>query len=407
MLTLSKEQARRFILAHQGLGPKPEFRGKSGALDFVRRVGCIQYDPLNIVGGNSDLVLQARIPEYMPSILTELLYHDRKLLDGWDKNMSIYSTGDWPYFQRLRKAANNNARISDPIDKILPQIRLAIEKQGPLSSLDLNFKKKIDWSWAPARLSRAALESMYFWGELTIHHRIHTRRVYDFMSRHFSEELLSATDPNETEAQYHDWYVHRRLGSVGLMWDKAGDAWLGMSGIKSKERKATLTRLLKRSLVRQIQVAGISELCYVRTVDVEHLNKCLETKSRSSRAIILAPLDNLLWDRRFIKALFDFYYIWEVYKPAAERRFGYYVLPILYKDKFIARFEPGRDKPSNALIIKKWWWEPGIKRSAKMQADLILCFRRFLKYLGSEKILIEKKTLHDGELHWLNIQAKS
>ena len=97
-ITLTKQQARRFILAHQGLWPPYQFEGKAGILDFISHVGCIQFDPLDIVGHNPELVLQARVSGFRSAMLQELLYEDRKLLDGWDKMMAIYCTQDWPYF---------------------------------------------------------------------------------------------------------------------------------------------------------------------------------------------------------------------------------------------------------------------------------------------------------------------
>jgi uncharacterized protein YcaQ len=100
-------------------------------------------------------------------------------------------------------------------------------RQGPISSLDLDIHEVVDWSWAPTRLARAALESMYWWGELIIHHRINTRKVYDFSHNHLRDELLKREDPNLMEEAYQDWYVLRRIGSVGLLWGKSGDAWLG------------------------------------------------------------------------------------------------------------------------------------------------------------------------------------
>ena len=400
-LTLTNQQARRFILAHQGLWPPYTLEGKAGALGYIRRVGCIQFDPLNIVGRNPELVLQARVADFRPAMLEELLYEDRKLLDGLDKNMSIYGVEDWPCFHRRREGARRYyGDGSRPAKSILPQVRQAIEERGPLSSIDLDFNQTVDWSWSPTRLARAALESMYAWGELIIHHKVNTRKVYDFASRHIPEELLSATDPNETEEQFHDWYVLRRIGSMGLVWNKSGDAWLGMR-VKSKERKAVLARLLEQGKVIEVRVEGIGLPLYMRSEDRMTLDQALEADDPLPRAAILAPLDNLLWDRRFVEELFDFYYVWEVYKPVAERRYGYYVLPILYGDRFVARFEPGRDKKSGAFAIKNWWWEPGVTPSERMQSDLRHCFRRFLGYLGTDDLRIDGETVKQAGLDWL------
>jgi hypothetical protein len=92
-----------------------------------------------------------------------------------------------------------------------------------------------------------------------------------------------------------------------------------------------------------------------------------------------------------------------VYKPVEERRYGYYVLPILYGERFIARFEPGRDKKNGTLTIKNWWWEPGILPSPEMQADLLHCFECFLSYLGAHTLQIERQAAEQSSLDWLAV----
>ena len=403
-MNITRQQARRFILAYHGLWPTHRFKGEKGILEYIRRVGCIQFDPLNIAGHNQELVLQARIPGFRSEMLKDLLYKDRKLVDGWDKVMSIYSTEDWPYFARRRDAVlehHRTHRRSKPVFEVLPQVRRIIEKQGPVSSRDLDLKKVVDWSWAPTSLGRAALESMYSWGELVIHHKINTRKVYDFAHRHIPQELLSAPDPNETEEQFQDWFVQRRLGGVGLLWSKSGDAWLEMSDIKSKQRQATLERLQKQNAVISVQVEGIAHPLYMRSRDLDLLHEVLDSHKRSSQSAIIAPLDNLLWDRNFVEELFNFRYRWEVYKPVKEREFGYYVLPVLYGDRFVARFEPGKDKRQSRLCIKNWWWEPKIKTSERMRHSLRSCFKRFLAFLDLDELYIDHKLAKRADLEWL------
>ncbi len=405
-VTISKEQARRFLLTYQGLWPSSALEGKSGILRYVRRVGCIQFDPLNIVGYNQELVLQSRISGFRPFMLEELLYKDRKLVDAWDKNMSIYSTEDWPYFRRNREAALHRlGNSSQPVVPILPQVRKEFEERGPLSSADLDFNETVNWSWAPTRLSRAVLESMYFWGELVIHHKTRTRKVYDLAARHIPHELLQAPEPNRTEEQYYAWYVLRRIGSIGLLWNKSGDAWLGISGLKSAERSHAFSQLLHEGKVMEIGVEGIKPLLYIRSEDKPLLDHILECGKASTRAAILAPLDNLLWDRQLVKELFEFDYRWEVYKPVTERRYGYYVLPVLYGDRFIARFEPGKDKQSGALIIKNWWWEPDVTPSKELLSALSLCFKEFIAYLNTDSIQVGASLSKEANLGWLAIHS--
>ena len=399
---LTNRQARQFLLTHHGLMSGYTLKGKSGVLEYIRRVGCIQFDPLNIAGNNPELVLQARVKDFKPRMLQELLYEDRKLLDGWDKNMSIYCVQDWPYFQRYRGYAVRRFGGDDrPATQIMPQVRAAIEEQGPLSSIDLDFDHSVDWSWAPTRIARAALESMYSWGELVVHHRVHTRKVYDFANRHLPAELLDAIDPNQGEEAYHDWYIYRRVGAVGLLWNRGSDAWLGMLDMKSPQRQAAFKRLSATGKLLEVEVEGIDAPLYIRYEDSKLLESLLGVQSPRKRAVILAALDNLLWDRRFIRTLFGFDYVWEVYKPVAERRFGYYVLPVLYGDRFIGRFEPGRDKESGALVIKNWWWEAGVSMSKTMGMELARCFKRFLRFLGTDHLFIDRRLAGQDTLRWL------
>ncbi|HZW02391.1 MAG TPA: crosslink repair DNA glycosylase YcaQ family protein [Anaerolineaceae bacterium] len=362
-MELSKQQACHFLLAHQRLSPAYPLRGKDGIRDHFRRVGCIQFDPLNITGQNADLVLQARVAEYRPELLRALLYEDRALLDGFDKVMSIYPVEDWPFFERWRERARNHVvRSHAAVTAAMPKILAAIEERGPLSSKELEMNETITWDWGTSsRLSRAALETLYFRGELVVHHKVHTRKYYDLARRCVPAELLEIPDPNSTEEDYQDWHVLRRVGSVGLLWDRAGEVWLGLLGVKSPERKAALGRLVEQGKLRQVIVAGIKDPFYYRTEDQETFEASLSAAESPDPVRLMAPLDNLLWDRRMLKALFDFEYTWEVYVPAAKRRYGYYVLPVLGGDRFIARCEPVLDRKRQALVLKNWWWEPGVE----------------------------------------------
>jgi uncharacterized protein YcaQ len=174
-----------------------------------------------------------------------------------------------------------------------------------------------------------------------------------------------------------------------------------MSRIKSKERSAALARLLGEGEILEVGAEDIDQPLYMRSEDRVTLEQVLDSEDPPHRAAIIAPLDNLLWDRRFVEKLFGFSYIWEVYKPVDERRYGYYVLPVLYGDKFVARFEPGRDKGNGALLIKNWWWESGINQSQNMHLALHKCFERFLCFLGTDKVQIDQRIAEVAGLDWL------
>jgi uncharacterized protein YcaQ len=399
---LTKQQARRFVLAHQGLWPPRALEGKAGVMAVIRHLGCIQFDPLDVVGRNPELVLQSRVRDFRPEMLDDLLYEERKLVDGWDRNQAIYPVEDWSYFQRQRdRVRRNPGKSAEAVKGVLPQVREAVEDRGPLSSLDLDFDRTVDWSWAPTRLARAALDSMYGWGELIVHHKVHTRKVYDFAHRHIPEEILQTPDPNETEEDYRDWYVFRRLGGIGLMWDRASSVWRPMTGVNSRARSAALARLQDEGRVREVQVNGIEQPLYMRSEDEPTLDAVLASGQPDPHAALIAPLDNLIWDRQFVETLFGFEYRWEVYKPVAEREYGYYVIPVLYGDRFVARFEPDRDAPDGVLGIKGWWWEPDVAVSGEMQHAIRQAFAVFLTYLGADRLQVEEERQAQGELSWL------
>jgi uncharacterized protein len=386
-MIITKLQACRFILTYQGLYPPNKIKTKKELLAFIKKVGCIQYDPLNIVGRNPDLVLQSRIENYKPDMLQQLLYKDRKLLDGWDKMMSIYSIEDWPYFERRRKAAKKHVEFRKHSKEILNAsdiVKDYINKNGPVSSIDLKMNDKVDWHWGKTNLAKAVLENMYHSGELVVHHRINTRRYYDLIEKCIPKGLIESQ--NFSDEEYQEWYALRRIGSVGLLWNRSGELWHDI--LKSKERNETLSRLLNKNLIKKIQVNGIKYPFYILEKDIELLHECIESESHYNNCSIIAPLDNVMWDRNMLEALFDFRYRWEAYKPIKEREYGYYVLPVLEGDKFIARFEPGINKKRDIFEIKNWWWESNVKPDTDTKKSIDKCLEQFMKYLNCRSLTL-------------------
>lgn len=360
----------------------------------MKQLGCIQFDPLNKVGENSHLVLQSRIKNYSKGLLEDLLYQERKLLDGWDKNMAIYAIEDWPYFHQYRDRAYQRHVNKESIKKILPAVREAIHKKGPLSSIDLGFDEKVDWAWAPTRAARAALDSMYSWGELIVHHKVGTRKVYDFAEKYIPENIFLMEDPNQTKEEYYQWHIKRRISGVGMLWSLSGsNAWLGIMGWKKKILTDALKSLLAKKEILEIEVEGIKYPLYIAAEEEALLSNTLQNNLTINKQIsFIAPLDNLLWDRRLIKELFNFDYVWEVYKPVRERKYGYYVLPVLYGDKFIARCEPICNYEKGELLIKNWWWEERVKKTAKLEKAIKKSLQQFQEYLHLDKICYNKIT---------------
>ena len=169
MIQLTNRQARQFMLLKHGLLGEYQFIGKQGVLDFVRQVGCIQYDPIDVCGKNAELVLQSRIEGFTKNMLDELLYTDRLLIDYPDKNLAIIPVEDWPYFERYRQVARQHAKRYPEMEKLTVQVRAHIHKHGAISSGDLKLDGNFAWQsaihWSSGNnASRSVLEQMYSTG---------------------------------------------------------------------------------------------------------------------------------------------------------------------------------------------------------------------------------------------------
>lgn len=223
---------------------------------------------------------------------------------------------------------------------------------------------------------------MYLLGELIVHHKKNNHKFYDLAARHLSPTLLNQPEPNPSEDSYWKWRILRRTEGVGLIRNKPSDVWVGMNQLKSKERQGYFAELLQNNELTEIQVEGLSVPLYARTPHLHSfLNHTYQATNAPTKTFILAPLDNMLWDRKLIEALFGFSYTWEVYKPVAQRNYGYYVLPVMYGDRFVARFEPGKDPQTGLFVIKNWWWEEHTLPDEPMLHSIMTCFRQFLNYL--------------------------
>ena len=239
---LTARQARRFLLLHHGLLGPHRFTGKDGALAFVRQAGCIQFDPVNVCGRNAELTLQSRVKGFAKDTLDALLYEDRALIDYPDKNLSILPVEDWPYMERYRARARRGGGEFPGLEALEAQALAYIGAHGPVASDELPIAGSIAWhssihwsgNWhGESNAARSVLEQLYSTGALVIHHKRGTRKVYDLASRHIAPELLAAPDPLPEEPEHIAWRVKRRIGAVGMLWNRASDAWLGILGLRA------------------------------------------------------------------------------------------------------------------------------------------------------------------------------
>lgn len=390
IIIMSKEELRKFLVLYQGLYVNNTFIAEEGIKNFIRRIGCIQYDPLNVVGRNADLVLQSRIENYDKSMLDDLLYNKRDLIDGWDKMMAIYSASDWANFKRVRYERKAEVEIvlkhRNSIDAInyVDTIKDYIEKNGATipSKIDLGSVDK--GMWGHGKLSSATMDYMWNIGILGVKEKKNTQKKYDLIERLLPKEIYTMEDPFKNDDDFYKWYFKRRIGSIGVYWERNGEGWLGNFLSNTKLRKRILNELVEEEELILIKVENLKENFYLRKEDMSILNE--STLVNESNVRFLAPLDNIIWDRKLTREIFNFDYTWEVYKPVDKRKYGYYVLPVLYGDKLVARFEPEIHRGKEPLIIKNWWWEENFKVSKDCIDSIKESLDKFCKYLKADGI---------------------
>ena len=352
MNTITKEQARQFILAKQGLIGEYRFAGKDGAYAYIRQAGCIQYDPVDVCGKNAELTLQSRVKGFRKEMLRELLYKDRLLVDYADKELSIWPTEDWPYFSSYRDRSRSLGETFEGLEELKKQALAYIEKHGPVCSDSLPIEGEIFWhssmhwsgNWQkPSPAARSVLEQLYTDGELIIHHKQGSRKYYDLAEKYISKSILEAenpckkaedfetilckkaegfetilcgkaeefgadscvteglagdVDPCGEEDRFLAWRVLRRIGAVGLLWDKTSTAFLGLY-INAEKRKAILQLLTERGAIRPVMVEGMKIPFYYRAEDDALLRAVIEgSADLKPRMAFVAPLDRSCGTRR-------------------------------------------------------------------------------------------------------------
>ena len=137
---------------------------------------------------------------------------------------------------------------------------------------------------------------------------------------------------------------------------------------------------------------------FIRAADLPLLDDLANQAAVAPAAAFIGPLDNLIWDRDLIRWLFDFDYTWEVYKPAEQRKYGHYVLPVLYGDRFVARVEPIYDRKTRILTLANWWWEAEIRPDDALIAALATCVAEFARYLGADAVRLGDAAAADHAL---------
>jgi uncharacterized protein YcaQ len=365
---VSAAAARRFLALRHLLAPPRSLPAeRESVLHVIDRIGSLQFDPLEVAGRNHDLVLLARIRGYRREWADHWLYEDRRLYETYNKSLQIVPVGELPLYRYIwdREQRRHQAEAFDDHAPLVEELLGRIREQGVLLARDVKARQAIDWYWRPTNQVRAILEALAEVGTLGIARREGNIRVYDLAERLFPPEILAERRP-EAEQQCHRllsrYRAHGLLGASGNQ-----ELWVGGTGYAA-DRAAVRATLMDEGRLVPVQVEGLRGERFIVTEDTAFLDQA-ESEIRHGTApggaepgvAFLAPLDPMCWDRDLLRRLFGFDYIWEVYVPEAKRRWGYYVLPILYGDRLVGRIEPRLERRARTLRIVDMWWEPGFE----------------------------------------------
>ncbi|MCA9838984.1 MAG: YcaQ family DNA glycosylase [Trueperaceae bacterium] len=376
MLKLSKSDARRLMVKHH-FRPRP-------LPEVFTDLGSIQFDPLNPVGRNHDLVLQARVPGYKVDDWQTFAYTERQIYDFWDKKASLVRMADWPkrriYHDWHKKSWESD--VLKPYADAVPIVLAELKARGPMTSAQFEYQVHIgNWegSWYGPKLTKNILRALWHSGEVVTHSRKHGHHVYDLAENVIPAELLQAPVlSHEASLEFLSLLRHQAIGLVRE--NASAEVW--SFHISAKERKAFIEQLVSEGKLLDIMIDGQK----FRSLP-ETLAK-LDQPDLAPRMLFVAPLDQFMWDRAAVKHLFDFDYLWEVYKPEKDRQWGYYVLPVLYGDRLVARLD-SRLKEGTWEVLS-WVWEAGIQPDTDMLGALEQAVRSFKHYLSADKIKLPR-----------------
>lgn len=399
-ISISQQTARRFVLGKQGLWPGRRWKGKKGTAQAIRACEAVQLDPLNVIARSQDIVLQSRVLDYKPDYLYQVAYIDREFFDygGW---LAMYPMSDLPYWRVHMQKRSHDKRIEDFVlknEELFEQVRAELRGRGPLGNRNLDGKHIGPGNYRGRKDTSLALYDMWLSGEVMIRHREGFERVYDFRENIAPKELDYVA--SETEAE--EFFARKSVAFMGLKREANMKAELQYY-LRKKYSPAEMKKLLgmwkESGLFEQVQVEGGRDTYLVLAEDaaaLEALEKGKVPKGWNPKATttleevtFLAPLD-IVSARGRAKKLFDFEYKWEVYTPAHQRRWGYYVLPILYGDDLVARLDPKLDRTTMTVEIKGFWHEDDAPiQDADFANALAKGLIRFAKFLGARKLDID------------------
>ncbi|MEO0470567.1 MAG: crosslink repair DNA glycosylase YcaQ family protein [Bacteroidota bacterium] len=380
---LSKRDARRLTLLHQGLLRKATFgRGLAAAQKAIERLSYVQIDTISVIERAHHHVLYSRVENYEPSMLDRLLSQDKGVFEYWSHAAAYLPMRDYRFSLARKRALQSGERHwykRDP--KLMKFVLDRIKAEGPLQSKDFakppDFDSSGMWNWKPAKV---ALEQLFMEGKLMIAERKGFQKVFDIPERVLPSDVDTAYP---SEAEFARYLIRRGLEAHGFLSQK--EIGYLRKGYMLTQLSQSLQLMLAEGELVEIEVEGLAKEKYVAFPDL--LNK-LPLKLGRKQLHLLSPFDNLVIQRKRLEHLFDYSYQIECYVPAPKRQYGYFSLPILWGDEMVGRMDPKVDRKTRTFMVKSFWLEPKTKPDQWLPA-FAEKLKAFAAWNGCEEIVVE------------------
>lgn len=373
--TVTVAEVRRLALDAQGYASRSRSARPIEVETAIRALSCVQLDSISAVERSHRIVLGSRVGAYPRDTVTRLLGQGR-IFEYWAHEACLLPIEDWPLFRAAMREGGRQwyGQVERTHPHLAEEILAVIRERGPLPSRHFEGSGRGGmWNWKPAK---AMLERLWNHGDLVVAGRQGFQRLYDLAERVIPERHLNAPEPAEPE----------RLGALALRAVRARGV-LTEAGIREHWRlkggearmRPTLDRLVASGEFERLRVDdGGAEVYVGASTELD--------RPAPTAAALLSPFDNLLWDRPFARRILGFDHLIEVYKPAPERRYGYYVLPFLRGDRIAGRADLKSERKEGRLVVKAFHREPGVRASGALDDALDRALDRLARVIGLDEV---------------------
>jgi uncharacterized protein YcaQ len=401
------QAARTLALHAQGLtldnGSEPPPTQKV-LYRLIDQLVSLQIDTLQRVRRTHYLVPWSRMGNYDPVLLDELAYGNpekekpedgRKLFEYWFHAACYLPLEEYrfriPRMHSSRAGRRERTRtwLAKPeTQKLLKQVYARVKREGALRVRDFEDERDergLWWDWKPAK---NALEHLYNCGDLMIAERIRFERVYDLVER-VLPDWVEVEVPTYEEAALH--VLERSAKALGI--STAAQIADYSHDMGRNDARPFIEQLLHRGTLIQVRVESAAEDDFKMVIhkdNKEHLESAAEGSLKAQRTTFLSPFDSFFYPKGRDEQLWGFRQVLEAYKPASEREWGYYCLPILYKDRLIGRLDPRLDRRTGKLHLEALYLEPGIELEDVIISAIAFAMNDFMKFHRANELIIEQ-----------------